>query len=358
MITYMQRALLLAAQGLPFTRPNPCVGAVIVKDGVIVGEGYHQVFGGPHAEVHALRQAGEAARGATCYVTLEPCNHTGKTPPCVDALLNAGIARVVVAATDPNPLVNGQGIARLRAHGVQVETGLLALNARHQNKAFHHYFRRKKPHLLLKSAISLDGKMAKAGGTAPVAITGEEVRQEVHRMRSQADAIITGIGTILADDPLLNVRLPCASHASFRPPVRVVVDTDARMPVAARLFDVPGKVIIATCSKIEQPELRNKAEIWVLPESEGKVCLNTLILRLSDEGVRQIMVESGPRLQASFFGQGLADEWVVFIAPKLLGQDAWPLAFTGSAGPPMVCESTELFGQDLCVRYSIRCSQV
>lgn len=358
MITYMQRALELAEQGLPYTRPNPCVGAVIVKDGQIVGEGYHQAFGGPHAEVYALRQAGEAARGATCYVTLEPCNHTGKTPPCVDALIEAGVAEVVVGAVDPFPQVNGQGIARLRAHGVRVSTGLLALNSVQQNKAFHHHLRRKKPYLFLKTAITLDGKTAKAAGTAPYPITGEETRMEVHRLRAASDVIITGIGTIHADNPLLNVRLPCAEQPSFRPPIRVIVDTDLRTPPNARLFEAPGRVIIATCSKNEQPELSKRADIWVLPSEDGKVSLNALITRLSGEGLRQIMVESGPRLQGSFLKQGLVDEWVVFIAPRLLGSDAWPMADIGEGTTPWVCESARMFGQDLCVRYSTQCSQV
>ncbi|MFI4955598.1 MAG: bifunctional diaminohydroxyphosphoribosylaminopyrimidine deaminase/5-amino-6-(5-phosphoribosylamino)uracil reductase RibD [Gammaproteobacteria bacterium] len=357
-LVHMQRALSLAQRGIPFARPNPCVGAVIVNQGKVVGEGYHQAFGGPHAEVFALESAGDAARGATCYVTLEPCNHTGKTPPCVDALLKAGIARVVIAAKDPFPEVNGQGIARLRAHGVIVESGLLALNARHQNKAFHHHLTRQTPYIVIKSAMSLDGRTAKQGGKAPYALTSEAVRHEVHRMRSESDVLITGIGTILADDPLLNVRLPCAEHLSFRPPLRVIVDTHLRTPPTARLFDVPGTVIIATCSKNEQTDLQKRAQIWVLPEVNGQVSLKALISRLSDEGLRQIMVESGPRLQASFLSQRLADEWVVFMAPKLLGHEAWPLAFIGpDMAPKMVYKSTQLFGEDLCVRYEV-CSQV
>jgi len=348
---HMQRALELAERGIPFTRPNPCVGAVIVKDGKVIGEGYHQAFGGPHAEVFALQQAGEAARGATCYVTLEPCNHTGKTPPCVDALINAGIARVVIAAKDPFPRVNGQGIARLRANGIKVETGLLAMNAQHQNKAFHHHLTRNKPYIVLKSAMSLDGKTAEQGGKAPFALTGEATRDEVHRMRAESDVLITGIGTILADNPLLNVRNPCAEHPTFRPPVRVIVDTHLKTPSAARLFDVPGKVIIATCSKNEQPELQKRADIWILPQEGGQVSLKALISRLSGEGLRQIMVESGPRLQASFLSQRLADEWVVFIAPKLLGPDAWPLTFAKPQALQFVCESTQVFGEDICVKY-------
>ncbi len=356
-ILFMQRALSLATLGLPFTRPNPCVGAVVVKDGVIVGEGYHQRFGGPHAEVYALEQAGTAAQGATCYVTLEPCNHTGKTPPCVDALLRAGIARVVIASQDPFPAVNAQGIARLRAGGVEVEVGLLTLNARQQNKAFHHHIVHHRPYVTLKSAMSLDGRTAKALGQAPYAITGEPVRHEVHRIRSESDAIVTGIGTILADNPLFNVRLPCAEHPSFVPPVRIVVDTHLRLPPSARLFDVPGRVIIATCSKNEQSQLQKQADIWILPEDGGQVSLNALLTRLSDEGMRQIMVESGPRLQASFLTQGLADEWLIFMAPKLLGHEGWPLVFAGPEGvPPLVYEGTRMMGDDLCMRY--RCSQV
>ncbi len=354
---HMQRALHLAQQGVPFTRPNPCVGCVIVKDGSVIGEGYHQAFGGPHAEVHALHQAGAHARGATCYVTLEPCNHTGKTPPCVDALINAGVSRVVVAATDPFPAVNGQGVARLRAVGIQVDTGLLAMNARAQNKAFHHHLTHHRPHVIVKSAMSLDGRTsASPTGQASTAITGEAVRAEVHRMRAESDVIITGIGTILADNPLLNVRLPCAGVPAFRPPIRVIVDTHLRTPLNARLFEVPGRVIIATCSKNEQSGLGKRADIWVLPEELGEVSIKALLARLSGEGLRQIMVESGPRLQTSFLSQGLVDEWLVFMAPTLLGQEAWPLWWGQPSPVKWVCEAVRFLGDDLCVRY--RCSQV
>ena len=323
---YMTRALALAEKGLYTTDPNPRVGAVVVKDDQIIGEGYHLQAGTPHAEVHALQQSGEAARGATCYVTLEPCSHFGRTPPCADALVKAGVARVVVAMEDPNPLVSGQGISRLRQAGIQVDIGLLADEAAALNPGFISRMRRGRPWVRLKLAASVDGRTALANGASQW-ITGPEARADVHHLRARSSAIVTGIGTVLADDPQLNPRLEVPLP---RQPWRVILDRELRTPVQARLFQRPGPVMI--CHAAGAPRLRKAvlqelgAHLEQLPESQNALDLTAFWHLLNTHEMNEVLVEAGPTLAGALIMGGWVDELVIYLAPKLLGPDAMPLA--------------------------------
>ena len=315
----MARALRLAEQALYTTSPNPRVGCLIVRHGEVAGEGWHQRAGEPHAEVHALRAAGAAARGATAYVTLEPCSHFGRPPPCADALIEAGVARVVVAMEDPNPLVAGRGIERLRAAGIVVDCGVLEDPARELNIGFVSRMRRGRPWLRLKLAASLDGKTALSNGASQW-ITGPAARQDGHRWRARACAILSGIGTIAADDPQLNVR----EVASDRQPLKVVVDSQLQLSPEARLFG-DGKVLLvgAIDSKDRAAALRDKgAEVLCLPDASGRVDLTALLTELGRRGINELHVEGGYRLSGALLAAGLVDELLLYLAPCLLGDDA------------------------------------
>ena len=317
--SFMARALRLAEQALYTTSPNPRVGCLIVRHGEVAGEGWHQRAGEPHAEVHALRAAGAAARGATAYVTLEPCSHFGRTPPCADALIEAGVARVVVAMEDPNPLVAGRGIERLRAAGIVVDCGVLEDPARELNIGFVSRMRRGRPWLRLKLAASLDGKTALSNGASQW-ITGPAARQDGHRWRARACAILSGIGTIAADDPQLNVR----EVASDRQPLKVVVDSQLQLSPEARLFG-DGKVLLvgAIDSKDRAAALREKgAEVLCLPDTTGRVDLTALLTELGRRGINELHVEGGYRLSGALLAAGLVDELLLYLAPCLLGDDA------------------------------------
>lgn len=332
----MARALQLARRGRYTTQPNPRVGCVLLRDGVVVGEGWHERAGTPHAEVHALRAAGERARGATAYVTLEPCSHHGRTPPCADALTAAGVARVVVAMVDPNPLVAGQGLAKLRAAGITVEVGVLAVEALALNEGFVRRMTTGRPLVRLKLAQSLDGRTAMRSGESQW-ITGPAARRDVQRLRAQSGAVITGVETVLADDPALNVRVADWSDwpADVAPvqPLRVVLDSRLRTPTTSRLFRTDGPVVIATVTESvdAQPDavaaLRAAgAEVWALPaDTGGRVNLAALLDRLGHAQVNEALVETGPTLAGAFVAQGLVDELVLYQAPTLLGSDARPL---------------------------------
>jgi diaminohydroxyphosphoribosylaminopyrimidine deaminase/5-amino-6-(5-phosphoribosylamino)uracil reductase len=317
----MALALSLGRRGLGCTWPNPAVGAVIVKDGVIVGRGWTQPSGRPHAEVEALRRAGAAAHGATLYVTLEPCSHFGKSPPCADALIVAGLSRVVSAIEDPNPEVAGQGHARLRAAGVAVEVGLGADQARSDHAGHILRVTQRRPRVLLKLAISADGKAGAAGG-APVAITGEEVRERVHLLRAENDAIMVGIGTVLADDPQLTCRLPGMAKRS---PVRIVADSALRLPFTSQLVqgasDTPVWVVCGhDAPKQAESDLRERAvEVLRLENSANPLDLRQVLGLLSDKGITRLMVEGGPTLAAAFIAADLVDKAVLFQAPMLVG---------------------------------------
>ena len=315
----MARALQLAERGLWTTSPNPRVGCVLLKDGVVVGEGWHEKAGEPHAEVHALRAAGDKARGATAYVTLEPCSHFGRTPPCAEALIGAGVARVVAAMTDPNPLVAGKGLAMLQAAGIETASGLLENEARELNIGFVSRMTRGRPWLRLKAAASLDGKTALNNGVSQW-ITGPEARRDGHRWRARACAVLTGIGTVRDDDPQLSVR----DVETTRQPLRVVVDSRLETPLTARILQ-GGPVLIA--GAVDSPEkaalLRSTgAEVVILPNASGKVELKDLLDELGRRGINEVHAEAGFKLNGSLLREGLVDELLLYLAPCLIGHDA------------------------------------
>ncbi len=326
---HMARALELAERGLYTTHPNPRVGCVLVRDGRVVGEGWHRRAGGPHAEVEALSVAGADARGATVYLTLEPCAHHGRTPPCADALIAAGVARVIAAMEDPNPLVSGKGCARLRAAGIAVVTGLMGTAARALNPGFITRMTRRRPWVRLKVAASLDGAVALASGESRW-ITGSAARADVQRWRARSGAVVTGIGTVLADDPRLDVRVESGvfpEHAidcGIPQPLRVVVDSRLRFSAQARMLDVPGEVWVATAVRAPFPEalIARGVQLVSLPEARGRVDLAALTGRLAQAGVNEMLVEAGPGLAGAFLDAGLVDELVWYVAPHLLGASA------------------------------------
>lgn len=314
----MARALQLAARGLATTSPNPRVGCVLVRDGGTVGEGWHARAGEAHAEIHALRQAAQAARGATAYVTLEPCSHFGRTPPCADALIEAGVARVVVAMVNPNPLVAGRGLERLRAAGVVTEHGLLEEQARELNIGFVSRMTRGRPWVRLKAATTLDGKTALENGVSQW-ITGPAARADGHRWRARACAILTGIGTVQADDPQLTVRdVPCT-----RQPLRVLIDAKLLVSPAARILQ-GAPILIATAS--EDPSrigalAERGHEVLCLPNTTGKVDLPRLLQELGARGLNEVHVEAGFKLNGSLMREGCVDE-LLYLAPMLVGDAA------------------------------------
>lgn len=315
----MAHALQLAERGLWTTTPNPRVGCVLVRAGEIVGEGWHVKAGEAHAEVHALRAAGERARGATAYVTLEPCSHHGRTPPCAEALIAAGVTRVVAAMADPNPLVAGQGLATLTAAGVEAVCGLLEEEARELNIGFVSRMTRGRPWLRLKAAASLDGKTALNNGLSQW-ITGPEARRDGHRWRARACAILTGSGTVRDDDPQLNVREVVTS----RQPLRVVVDSRLETPLTAKVLQ-GGTVLIAAA--VDDPNKANLlraagAEVVLLPNPQGKVDLPALLAELGRRGINELHAEAGFKLNGSLLREGLVDEFLLYFAPCLIGHEA------------------------------------
>lgn len=319
----MALALALGRRGLGRTWPNPAVGAVIVKDGIVVGRGWTQPGGRPHAETEALRRAGDAARGATLYVTLEPCSHYGKTPPCADAIVGAGVARVVSAIEDPNPEVAGKGHARLRAAGIAVDVGMGAEQARHDHAGHIRRMRDGRPHVMLKLAISADGKVA-AAGRKPIAITGEAARERVHLMRAQSDAIMIGIGTALADDPLLTCRLPGMEKSS---PVRIVLDSALQLSLESRLVksahEIPVWLIGGTGAPqaSEAPLRGHGVEVIRSEGSAGRLELSAVFKLLAARGVTRLMVEGGPTLASALLAADLVDEAHLFHSPRAVGAD-------------------------------------
>jgi diaminohydroxyphosphoribosylaminopyrimidine deaminase / 5-amino-6-(5-phosphoribosylamino)uracil reductase len=322
---YMMRALELARRGLYSTPPNPAVGCVLVHEGRIVGEGLHRHAGGPHAEVFALQAAGEAARGATAYVSLEPCAHFGRTPPCTRALLAAGIARVVCALRDPNPHVAGGGLAELAAAGVGVEEGPLAADAAELNRGFLRRMSQGRPWVTLKIATSLDGRTALAGGVSRW-ITGHASRADVQRLRARASAIVTGIGTVLVDDPSLTVR-DASLDLDGRRPLRIVVDSQLRLPPTARVLDDAALTLVfTTAAGADAAALEARgARVEALAACDGRVDLEALLERLAELECNEILVEAGPALSGSLLAAGLVDELVLYIALCVLGDAAQPM---------------------------------
>ena len=322
---WMGEALRLAEKGLCTTTPNPRVGCVLVKDGKLLGRGWHRKAGEPHAEVHALQEAGSAAQGATVYVTLEPCSHFGRTPPCADALIKAGVARVVVAMQDPNPEVAGEGVARLKDAGIKVDCGLLEAAARDLNAGFVSRMTRGLPRVSSKIGMSLDGKTALSNGMSQW-ITGADARLDVQRIRARSCAVLTGINTILLDDARLNVRdIECE-----RQPLRVVVDSNLRMPLTARILE--GGVLIYSAIRDEKKIalLAEKgAAVVVLPDGNGRVDLQAVLRDLAGRGCNEMLVEAGAVLNGALLSAELVDELLLYVAPCLLGDMARGIADLG-----------------------------
>ncbi len=333
----MQRALALARRGLGRTHPNPAVGAVIVRDGKIVGEGFHPKAGEPHAEIFALRQAGEAARGATMYVTLEPCVHHGRTPPCVAAIIEAGIAEVHIAMLDPNPIVHGQGVAQLQAAGIRVIVGEGREQARELTEGFAHWIRTRRPWVVAKYAMTLDGKVATRTGHARW-VSGPEARQWVHRLRNTVDAILVGRGTVARDNPRLTTRLPEATAVHH--PLRIILDSRGRAPLEAQVFDphLPGRTVLVTTPAL--PSARRRAfaargvEVWTVPPGpDGRVSLPALLDTLGQQDLTTLLVEGGPTVLGAFFDAGLIHKVHVVIAAALFGGAQAPSPLAGWGWP-------------------------
>jgi diaminohydroxyphosphoribosylaminopyrimidine deaminase/5-amino-6-(5-phosphoribosylamino)uracil reductase len=315
---WMRRSLRLAEKGRGRTSPNPMVGAVLVKNGRVVGEGYHAKAGEDHAEIIALRQAGEEARGATLYLNLQPCTHYGKTPPCAPVVIRSGVKRIVIGMEDPNPLVKREGVESLREAGLEVEVGLREKECRRLNEAYCKYIMKKEPFIILKVAATLDGRIAARDGDSKW-ISGETSRRFVHRLRDQVDGVLVGIGTVLRDDPMLTARIRAG-----RNPFRIILDSRLRMPEEARVIAVsPSKTIIVTTEaapkdKIERLERRD-VRILVLDSKEGRVSLRSCLSRLGEMEMMTLLVEGGSEINGSFLDEGLIDKLLLFLSPKLIG---------------------------------------
>ena len=351
---FMARALRLARKGLGTTDPNPTVGCVLVRDGEVVGEGRTAPVGGPHAERTALAAAGDRARGATAYVTLEPCAHQGRTGPCTVALIEAGIARVVGAIGDPNPLVNGAGLLALAEAGVAVEQGLMEQDAREINKGYLARMTRGRPWVRSKIAASLDGRTALSSGESKW-ITGAGARRDVHGWRARSSAVLTGIGTVLADDPSLNARPDDA--ARFVQPLRAIVDSGLRTPTNALTLSLPGEVVIFTAADASErfaPLEAAGARIEAI-EGRPRCDLEKVLVRLAELEVNDVWVEAGPTLNGALLERGLIDEFVLYLAPRLLGDDARgmfslaPLASLADS-VELIIEDVRRIGPDLRIR--------
>jgi diaminohydroxyphosphoribosylaminopyrimidine deaminase/5-amino-6-(5-phosphoribosylamino)uracil reductase len=317
----MRLALRLAARGMGYTSPNPMVGAVVVRDGEVVGKGYHRQAGGHHAEIHALGDAGELARGAVLYVTLEPCNHQGRTPPCTEAILRSGLSRVVVGCRDPNPRVSGGGVAFLRGHGLQVVVGVLEERCRRLNEAFIKHVTTGLPLVVAKVAASFDGKIASCTGDSRW-ISNEASRRFVHRLRRTVDAILVGVGTVIADNPGLTSRL---SGRKRRNPLRIILDTNLRTPLDSRVVTEADEALTLIATGPEPPRPRKMAlerrgvEVLPLPLDGARVSLKALLRKLGRRDITSLMVEGGAKVHGAFFHAGLVDKIYFFFAPKIIG---------------------------------------
>ncbi len=320
-VKHMRRALALAARARGRTSPNPLVGAVVVNGGEVVGEGYHRAAGGAHAEVHAINHAGAAAHGGTLYVTLEPCSHYGRTPPCTETIIQSRVARVFAAHVDPNPKVGGKGIRELEKAGVQVNVGLCEPEARRLNEVFIKYIRTNQPFVILKSAMSLDGKIATASGESQW-ISSEASRLEGHEIRNSVDAVLVGVNTVINDNPSLTTRLP---ERVGKDPARIVVDSECRTPSTAKVFnpDSEANTIIATTKRASEERIARLeaagAKVLVVEEVENRVCLSSLMHALGYQGITSVLIEGGAEVNASALKAGIVDKMVFFVAPKLIG---------------------------------------
>ena len=325
---WMRRALRLAEKGRGRTSPNPMVGAILVKDSKVVGDGYHTKAGEAHAEIVAFQRAREEARGATLYLNLEPCAHYGKTPPCAPRVVEEGVKRVVIGMEDPNPLVKGKGIEVLRGAGLDVDVGILEKECRRLNEAFCKYILQKMPFVILKVAATLDGKIATRNGDSKW-ISGEASRRIVHRLRNQVDAILVGIGTVLRDNPLLTTRI-----RGGRDPYRIVLDSRLRIPEEANVIGKsPSKAVIATTElapreRIEELEKRG-VQILIFESKEGRVDLKSCLSKLGEMGMTSLLVEGGSHVNGSFLDEGLIDKLILFLSPKVIGDQQAPGIFGG-----------------------------
>lgn len=365
---FMREALCLAARGEGFTRPNPMVGAIVVRSGEAIGRGWHEKCGGPHAEVNAIRDASAAGEksvsGATLYVTLEPCCHTGRTPPCVDLIIASGIARLVCAMEDPNPLVAGKGIAALKAAGIEVSVGTLERESRALNRAFVKHITTGLPYVILKSAVSLDGKIATASGESKW-ISCEESRKDAHLLRARVSAIMTGIGTVLADDPLLSARPAGGARAQ---PKRIIVDTNLRIPLTSKIVassrEIPTVIAIgARTANSVDPEIRTKfaaleaTGVRIIPvgERDGRVDLALLAVILGIDGIDSILIESGGTLAWGALEAGIVDRVRFYIAPVIIGGERARSAIGGNGveslakAPTLANAETRMVGRDIVV---------
>ena len=358
----MEHALDLAHKGIGLASPNPTVGCVLVKDGAILGDGFHQYAWRDHAEIVALKQAGERSRGAMLYVTLEPCNHTGRTGPCTEAIIAAGISRVVAAMEDPNPKTRGSAFTRLRGAGIEVETGVLEAEAEKLNEAFACWITTHKPFVTLKSALTLDGQLAlpqARGGKKRLWISGEESRTEVQRMRHGSDALLTGIGTILADDPLLTDRSGLPRRRRL---LRVILDAKLRLSPKARIVETAeDDLLVFTGSSLKSPKARKLqntgVELIAMKARGGKLDLNAVIKELGKREILSALLEAGPRLNGAAIAAGIVRKLVLFYAPKFAGHSSVPLVLAaGNTFPHLQIRSTRQFGSDVAVEAYLRSS--
>lgn len=331
-LEYMRIAMELAQKGIGYVSPNPLVGAVIVKDGLIIGEGYHEVYGGPHAEINAFNNATDDVRESTMYVTLEPCSHYGKTPPCANAIVQKGISKVVIGMKDPNPIVSGRGIKILKDNGIEVVTGILEQEIKELNEIFIKYITTKLPFCILKTAMTLDGKIAAFTGDSKW-ITNEKSREYVHQLRHRMSAIMVGIGTVLADDPLLTTRLKNEKGSN---PVRIIVDSNGRIPLDSQILStaLDVKTVIAVTEKADNHKieaiLKKGAEVLKVPVKDNKVDLRWLVKVLGEKGIDSLLIEGGSSLNFSALNEGIVDEIISFIAPKIIGGDTAKTPVGGS----------------------------
>ncbi len=337
---WMKRVLLLAEAGRGRTSPNPMVGAVLVKRGKVVGEGYHARIGEAHAEIVALRQAGEKAGGAVLYLNLEPCTHHGRTPPCAPQVVNAGVKRVVIGMEDPNPAVNGKGIETLRRSGLDVKVGVLGKECRRLNEAFCKYILKKEPFVMLKVAATLDGKIATRNGDSKW-ISGEASRRFVHKLRDQVDGVLVGIGTVLRDDPRLTARVK-----EGREPYRIVLDSRLKIPEEAKVFEhSPSEVILATTGSAPQDKIerleKKGVRVLIAGSKKGRVDLKSCLSKLGEIGMMNLLVEGGSQVNGSFLDEGLIDKFLLFLSPKLIG-DPQALGIFGGRGVSNLRETVAL----------------
>ncbi|MGE7665609.1 bifunctional diaminohydroxyphosphoribosylaminopyrimidine deaminase/5-amino-6-(5-phosphoribosylamino)uracil reductase RibD [Ureibacillus composti] len=353
---YMQLALQLAATAKGNTNPNPVVGAVLVKNGVIVGTGLHRKAGEPHAEVHAFNMAGEHSNGATLYVTLEPCSHYGKTPPCAKLVIESKVSRVVVATTDPNPSVAGRGIRMIEDAGIEVEVGILEKEARKLNERFIHNMLTSRPFVISKFAMTADGKIATHTGHSKW-ITGEEARHQVHELRDEVDAILVGVGTVLADNPSLTTRLP---EREGKNPIRIILDSNLRIPLNSTVLQTEeAKTIIVTSSEVDASKVEaveeKGATVLAVSKNEHGLNLDEMLSRLYEMGITDILVEGGGEINASFLRAGFINKFFIYIAPKIIGGKNSKTPFTGVDVDTMddalqlEFDDVEKVGEDLCI---------